>query len=281
MQATIDSAQCQDNRLRLDCGEIAFTDTGHGPPVLCLHAIGHDARDFSRLAARLGDRFRFIALDWPGHGESPRGAGPASAQYYADIIASAVEALGLRTFSILGNSIGGAAALIYAAAHPDRVQSLTLCNPGGLQPVNWLSRWYCNRMADRFDVGAGRGFDRWFRRYYERQVLPGVAAGWRREEIIAAGRTRAPVLREAWQSFARPEADVRPLVSTLACPVLYAWAKGDNAVSWRRCASAARTAPDYKVALFAGGHTAFLEQPAAFDAEFEPFLQATLQIRME
>lgn len=54
------------------CGvELAYSDSeGSGLPIVCLHAIGHGARDFVPLRARLDPGYRFITLDWPGQGRS-------------------------------------------------------------------------------------------------------------------------------------------------------------------------------------------------------------------
>jgi 4,5:9,10-diseco-3-hydroxy-5,9,17-trioxoandrosta-1(10),2-diene-4-oate hydrolase len=252
------------------------TRSGTGEPVLCLHATGHSARDFLKLSARLGSRYQFIALDWPGQGDSPREANPASAMRYAEIFADAVSALGLTRFTILGNSIGGAVAILHAAHHPEQVKALVLCDTGGLQPAGLLARLICGRMA-RFLGGGSRGdkaFPRKFRRYYEKTVLPEDAAAWRREEIIASANAVSPVLAEAWRSFGQRSADIRHLTPKLQCPVLYAWAKRDAYVAWSRSKRAALRAPKSEVVLFDAGHCAFLEQPESFDRAFTAFMGA-------
>lgn len=254
--------------------QIACHRRGTGPVIICLHAIGHSARDFLKLAHAIGDQFEVIALDWPGHGESPPAPIAPDAHHYADILGAVTSALDLQSYTLLGNSIGGAAAIIHAAAHRQQVQSLVLCNPGGLQPVNLIARLYCRHMARFFSVGE-RGdtrFARKFRRYYENTVLPGSDAAWRREEIIASGYEVAPILRAAWQGFAMPQADIRALVAELAMPVLYAWARDDQAVSWSRSKRAALSAPNGEVSFFDGGHVAFLESPDNFQARLTDFL---------
>ena len=252
---------------------LAYTRSGTGPIVVCLHATGHGARDFAELARRLGSRFEFIAIDWPGQGDSPREEIPASAARYAHLLGAALDALGVPRALLLGNSIGGAAALIFAAAAPARVRGLVLCNPGGLQPVSLLARLLCRDKASFFARAerAAPDFPRRFRRYYERVVLTGAASAWRREEIIAAGPASAGVLRQAWESFADPTADIRDLVPRVNAPVLYAWARGDALVAWSRCRKAARRAPTHEVVLFDAGHSAFLEQPDQFDEAFVSF----------
>jgi len=61
---------------------------------------------------------------------------------------------------LIGNSIGGAAAIRYAAAHPERVDRLVLENPGGLDRADRLSRVVIGGMVRFFAAGARRA--RWF-----------------------------------------------------------------------------------------------------------------------
>ena len=260
---------------------LAVTRTGHGIPIICLHAIGHGARDFVNLSARLGGQYQIIALDWPGHGASPPEEKPPSAGRYAELLDGVTDALetslGISSAYILGNSIGGTAAIRFAAKRPDRVRGLILCNPGGLQPVNFLARLVCRRMAAFFARGV-RGdpsFAAKFRGYYERDVLSGAQATWRREEIIATAAQMAPLLEQAWAGFAKPDADLRHLVTKIACPVLLAWAKNDRYVAWSRSKRAALAFPNKQICLFNGGHAAFLEDPAAFAEALGEFIQTS------
>jgi pimeloyl-ACP methyl ester carboxylesterase len=249
--------------------------TGMGPIVVCLHAVGHGARDFVRLAAELNEHCEIVTLDWPGHGESPPDGEPVTAQHYARLLASAMDVLEIRSAYLLGNSISGAVAMLYAAAHPQRVRGLILCNPAGLQPTGLVTRLVCGHMARFFGRGA-RGAARFpaqFRRYYERQVLPSPAAQWRREEIIARARQSAPILQQAWQSFATREADLCDLPPQILCPVFLAWAKNDRYIAWSRSKKAASGFPASKVELFDGGHSAFLEAPEQFACAFRKFIE--------
>src|ERR1700722_123286 len=57
--------------LLLEGISLSYSDSvGAGPVLICLHAIGHGARDFEDLSRRLGHGFRVIALDFPGQGHS-------------------------------------------------------------------------------------------------------------------------------------------------------------------------------------------------------------------
>lgn len=98
------------------------------PPLLAVHGWLDNAASFATLAPLLASRFHVVAIDLPGHGRSAhRGAGAwyHYAEYLADIQAAAV-ALGWTRFSLLGHSLGGATASIFAAAQPESVENLLL-----------------------------------------------------------------------------------------------------------------------------------------------------------
>jgi pimeloyl-ACP methyl ester carboxylesterase len=255
---------------------IAIIRSGHGLPVICLHATGHGGRDYAEFASRLSSKgFEIIAVDWPDHGSSPPDATgrPASAERYADIIEDLIPLLcGDARPILLGNSIGGAAALSFALRHPEQLRSLVLCNPGGLAPLNALARGVIGAMVKFFAAGE-RGaswFPRAFAAYY-RLVLPAKPAADQRARIVAAGPEMATVLRQAWDSFRQPDADLREAASGLKTPVFFAWAKQDQIVAWSRSKRAVRAIPGAEVQMFRGGHAAFLEDPDAFVASFLSF----------
>ena len=65
--------------LAVDGVDLWIRRRGSGPPVVCLHSVGHDGRDFDSLVDRCADTFEFICIDWPGHGRSGPDPAPASA----------------------------------------------------------------------------------------------------------------------------------------------------------------------------------------------------------
>jgi pimeloyl-ACP methyl ester carboxylesterase len=259
----------------IDGVRLAYDDEGSGPALLCLHAVGHGARDFEVLRERLRGRGRVLALDWPGHGSSGEDGAPASAARYAELLAGFVDALGLAPLVVLGNSIGAAAALRFAAARPEAVRGLVLVDAGGLDRVDLLARLVTRAMSAWLAAGA-RGaawFPRAFAIFYS-LVLPAAPARAQRQRIVAAGREAAPRLAEAWRSFGEPGADTREIAAGLRCPVLVCWAKADRVLQLRRSLPAIRRIPDHRLELFPGGHAAFLESPDEFGRTLESFLGA-------
>ena len=259
--------------LTVDGVTLAFDDEGNGPPVVCLHAIGHGAGDFARLRAHLRGRHRVLALDWPGQGASGPDHRPTSAARYAELLEGVLDAAGVERAVLVGNSIGGGAAIRYAVAHPTRVHALVLANTSGLDKGGLVGRLAIAAMVRFFDAGA-RGawwYPRAFDAYY-RMVLSGAPAAEQRRRIVASALEIAPLLADAWRGFGQPENDVRALAPRVTCPVLFTWATGDRINQLGRCRAAIAAFPNATLETFPGGHAAFLETPDAFEASLDRFL---------
>ncbi|HEY6877521.1 MAG TPA: alpha/beta hydrolase [Polyangiales bacterium] len=258
-------------RIRVEGVELAVMREGVGPPLVCLHATGHGGGDFAQLARELAHEYQVIRVDWPDHGRSADGV-PASAERYGALLIALLDGLGVQRPTLLGNSIGGAAAIHYARARP--VHALVLCNSGGLVPVDRFTRAFCLLLSRFFAAGArgARWFKPLFALYYRHFVLTRPAAAEQRERIIAAGYEIAPVMRDAWRSFADPRADLRAMAAALEIPVWAAWGRLDRVLSISLCRPALERMPRMTLSAFEASHAAFLEQPAEFLTGFRAFM---------
>ncbi len=249
--------------------------TGARPAIVCLHAIGHGGNDFASFERAFADDYRIITIDWPGHGASADDSEPASAVRYRALLAGVVAHLGLARFVLLGNSIGGAAAVGYAASHPERVRGLILANPGGFDPGGFFADLYIRMLQRRFRAGVAgdASYAAWFRNFYEGILITPESEAERRA-IVATAYEIAPRLLEAWESFRSAEADQRALAPRLTMPVLVTWASEDAVVRWSRNRTAIEAIPNKRIVMFKAGHSAFLETPDAFEHEAALFLRA-------
>jgi 4,5:9,10-diseco-3-hydroxy-5,9,17-trioxoandrosta-1(10),2-diene-4-oate hydrolase len=249
---------------------LAVHRIGHGQPIVCLSAIGHDSHDFDELAWRVSDQFELIAIEWPGHGDSGDDRRPVSASRYADLIIAALDRLRLDAPILLGNSIGGAVSILCASRRP--VRGIVLCDSGGLVDVTPLVRRIC-RLYERFFAAGERGawwFGLAFRGYY-RLVLTEPAAATQRRRIAAAATQRARLFREAWASFGSRDADIRDVAAGLVVLIWAAWGDHDRTVPLKFCLPAIRSWKNATLSTFKAGHAPFLEQPDAFADGFLRF----------
>src|SRR5437763_1180268 len=100
-------------------------------PVICVHGYTSSAEAFNALARRIQDRAHIIAMDVRGHGESAWS--PDDAYQYADQagdLAALVDQLGIGRFVLIGTSMGGVIAMVYASQYADRLRGLVLNDIG-------------------------------------------------------------------------------------------------------------------------------------------------------
>jgi pimeloyl-ACP methyl ester carboxylesterase len=98
------------------------------PPMLALHGWLDNAGSFSAIAPRLAKDHYVVAIDFRGHGRSshlPSGAWYHYVDYFDDIRAT-LDHFGWTRATLLGHSLGGTLASLYAAAFPERVDTLLL-----------------------------------------------------------------------------------------------------------------------------------------------------------
>jgi pimeloyl-ACP methyl ester carboxylesterase len=98
------------------------------PPLLALHGWLDNAGSFDRLAPLLADDWHVVALDLRGHGRSSHIADGSWYHYvdYFDEIRATLDHFGWQRADLLGHSLGGTLASLFAALHPERVGDLLL-----------------------------------------------------------------------------------------------------------------------------------------------------------
>jgi pimeloyl-ACP methyl ester carboxylesterase len=95
-------------------------------------------RAFNRIIPLLADRYRLLAVDYVGTGESgkPTGGFGYTVEEQADLIAEMIEKLGLGRAHLVGSSYGGAIVLYLAAFHPHLVNKVVSIEGGVVRPEN-------------------------------------------------------------------------------------------------------------------------------------------------
>jgi len=116
---------------------IYWDEEGRGEPVLLIMGLGYPSKLWHRTRPALKERYRTIALDNRGCGQSDAPAGPYSMALMASDAAAALDAAGVERAHVFGLSMGGMIAQEFALQYPWRVRSLVLgCTaPGGPHAV--------------------------------------------------------------------------------------------------------------------------------------------------
>lgn len=103
-----------------------------GPALVMVHGFAASLYTWEGVLPHLGDTYRIVTLDLPGHGltQAPDGYDATIDAYVSEVEAFA-NALNLERFAIAGSSMGGNVAWEYALAHPQRTQGLILIGASG------------------------------------------------------------------------------------------------------------------------------------------------------
>ncbi len=105
---------------------------GEGPPLVLLHALGESALDWRWVLPALARTHRVYAPDLPGFGDSAKPASDYSPAFFARFVTAYLDELGAERAAVVGNSLGGLAALRLALLEPERVSTLGLIDSAGL-----------------------------------------------------------------------------------------------------------------------------------------------------
>jgi len=112
------------------------------PPLLMLHGLTRNSRDFENVAARYAGDWRVIAVDFRGRGQSARD--PNSAQYvpgtYAADVIQLLDELGVGEAVFLGTSLGGLVTMIVAQVAPERIAGVLLNDVGPELDLSGIDR---------------------------------------------------------------------------------------------------------------------------------------------
>jgi pimeloyl-ACP methyl ester carboxylesterase len=256
--------------IRTRVGQVAYSDSGEGSVVVLLHATLHDRHDFDPIVPVLSREHRVIALDWPGHGDSPAPASTyvPTAASFADVLADVVHALDLPAAAFVGNSVGGFAAARLAITDPQRVSRLVLVNTGGFL-ASPATNLYCRVMGT--PALMKRILPRFIRGYLKATSDNDHAI---QQRALARAKTREGVLLTAalWRSFASPDYDLRPRADRITAPVLIIWGSKDTAIPLRFGRVTAAAIPQSQLEVLPTGHVPFSSDPAGFLAIAVPFL---------
>ncbi len=120
---------------------LAYERAGAGPPLVLLHGLGHRRQGWATVLDQLTPHRDVIAVDLPGHGQSPplRPAGREPVEVITEQVAGLLTELGLARPHVAGNSLGGTVALGLAAI--GRAASVTALSPGGFSGHDYEFRY--------------------------------------------------------------------------------------------------------------------------------------------
>ena len=262
MKATINNVQ------------LAYADHGVGLPVIFLHAFPLNRRMWEgELMALLGEgRYRLVALNWRGFGESEITNGISSMELFAGDVAGLMDALGIQNAILCGLSMGGYAAFAFLRKYPQRVAGLILADtrPGADTPEAQANRENVAQIAETQGTGA----------IADLQVPRLISEYTRRHHPEVEARVRQLIDEATPQGIAAASrgmaqrANSTELLRDITCPTLVIVGEQDALIPPAVTQDYASRIPGAQFAVIPqAGHLSNLEQPEAFLQAIGGFLR--------
>lgn len=256
---------------------------GEGRPLFMLHGIRGYAETFAGVAQALQPDFRVLAYDQRGRGASSWDPGlNYYTDAYVDDLAGVADALRVDSFDLLGHSMGGIAAIVFAARYPARVRRLIVEDAGpaafeGSAGAARIQRELRETPQSFTDLTAARAYLRALRPSVTeaareerlRHMLKEDGAGgwtWRHDHAgIAATRLNPDPARVV---------DLWPQVAALACPTLVVRGGRSDYLQAQTAREMAARNPNVEwIEIEGAGHYIHDDCPAAFAQAVGGFLR--------
>jgi len=270
------------HRVELAGATVNYAEIGAGEPILFVHGLGGCWRNWLENMPHFGERYRAIALDLPGFGESPMPEWEISMPAYGRMLNEFCERLGLeRVAALVGNSMGGFVATEAAIERPDRFERLVLVSAAGVSLAEAKGRRF--EAAARTIKAAAPHLlngDRaiWLNRPLGRRA----AFGW---VIRQPEKLRPALLKEQVRPGLNSDGfvpslasmvgyDTRERLTEIEIPTLIVWGLSDRIVPVEAALRYHRLIRRSRLEIFERtGHVPQLERPARFNALLDEFLE--------
>ena len=270
-------AQPLSKTLRVNDLDLHYLEWGEAaaPPIVCVHGYTGSADAFSAPARHLHDRYRILAFDVRGHGESAWS--PAGAYRYEDQakdLAEFAKQLGLDKFVLIGTSMGGIIAMTYAAEYGDRLLGLVINDIGpdaeaGTQRITQMVGGRPDEFASLEEAMA-----------YRQAMSPILAARSAEDqhELALGVLRRGTGGKWAWKmdpAYIRQRVErgpparppLWPVLQALGCPALVVWGRESDVLSEAQALRMVDVLPRGELVRVPGiGHAPTLVEPVVLAA---------------
>lgn len=259
-------------------GALNVHHASHGPPhgdsLVFVHGSGPGASGHSNFKknilafAKAG--YRVLVPDLPGFGYSSKPTDQDyTTEFFATHLVGLLNALGIRRFALIGNSLGGAVSIRVALDHPERVFKLILMAPGGIEDLEtYLAMPAMTTMINHFVDGTldRNGLRRvletlvYDRRHVTDELVDERMVVLRKQPAEVLGRMKVPNMESE--------------LPRIACPVLSFWGVNDAllpASGGLKITRACR--PSRHIELAECGHWVMVEHTRVFNAASLDFLE--------
>jgi pimeloyl-ACP methyl ester carboxylesterase len=242
--------------------------------VLLIHGFGANKENWIRFAGNFSKQYHVVALDLPGHGESFK---DLNLHYDIDDQVAYVHAfadkIGLKTFHIVGNSMGGAISALYAATYPKQVLTVTLIDPGGIFDYPSDLSKALEKGKNPLIVRKPGDMEKLMNfALVKKPFLPWPVESVMEKKSIANAAINDKIFKDI--TTEPHKYDFKKELTEIKAPTLIMWGREDRAIAVKNADVFQQLIPNSKKVIFDGvGHAAMIEIPEKSAQVFLNFIK--------
>lgn len=246
--------------------KINYEEKGEGELIVLLHGWGSNIKLFANLIDLLSKKYKVVAMDMPGFGESQEPPSAWCVDDYADFVIEFLKAYNTDKVMLLGHSFGGRVIIKLNSREnlPFEISKVILVDSAGILPPksnkkSFRTRWY---KFCRTILSTG------IMQKIAPEALEKLRVKYGSADYVAA----SPLMRQVLVKTVNE--DLEPLLPNIKCPTLLVWGVNDTATPLSDGEKMEKLIPDAGlVKLENAGHYSFLEQQYTFNRVMCSFMK--------
>ncbi|HSE17225.1 MAG TPA: alpha/beta hydrolase [Pyrinomonadaceae bacterium] len=248
--------------------KINYVEAGSGPTVILLHGLGGSTQVWQFNIGALAEKYHVVVPDQIGFGKSDKPLVNYRIRTYVDFLDQFCKQLKIERATLIGNSMGGWIAAVFAASFPDRVDKLVLVDAAGYRPpkdFDMRTLFGLNPTTrEGMKVLVGKVF---YNKAFQTDAAIDMAIAAR----LAAGD--GYTINSLTESIIRGEDFLDDIAKTIKRPTLIIWGRQDGLVALAEGERFNKDIAGSKmIVIDQCGHVPNAEKPGEFNAAVLKFL---------
>jgi len=248
----------------IDGLNINYICEGEGETVLLLHGWGSNITLFQSMIGLLSQKYKVLAMDMPGFGESDEPAEPWDVDRYVDFVLEFLKDYDFDSITLLGHSFGGRVIIKLCSRELDfKVKKVILVDSAGVKPEKTT--------AQKIKGNAYKMGKKLLSTSAAQKLFPDALENLRNKSGSADYRAASPIMRQTLVKVVNE--DLCELMPAVTCPTLLVWGKNDDATPLSDGQLMEKLMPEAAlVTLDNAGHYSFLDSQLLFNCVLASFM---------
>ncbi|MBQ4349472.1 MAG: alpha/beta hydrolase [Clostridia bacterium] len=252
----------------IDSLNINYTESGEGDLVVLLHGWGSNITLFQHTVSVLERKYKVVAMDMPGFGESDEPSEPWCVDDYVDFVLKFLESYSPEKVTLLGHSFGGRVIIKMCSRElPFEIDKIILVDSAGVKPEKTLKQ---KTKQSIFKMGK-----KLYSAAPVQKLFPDALENLRKKNGSADYNAASPVMRQTLVRVVNE--DLQELMPNVKAPTLLIWGTADDATPLSDALIMEKLMPEAGLVKFEGaGHYSFLECQAQYGRVLASFMNISL-----